>query len=373
MAARVNEQLQDAAVGHAVDLQQFSNGLVARIIGVLNRSDVELAARLTAAVDGLPASQATVERIDALLASVRALNLVAYQTVERELTAELRALAAYEAGHQLELFEVAIPPQVVTRVGVAAVNVEQVFAAAMARPFQGRLLREWAQDIGEARMVRVRDAVRQGYVQQESIGQIVHRIRGTRARAYRDGLIEIDRRGAEAVVRTAVSHTAGYVREKFYEANDSLVKAQTWTATLDTRTSEICRIRDGKQYKPVSPYQPIGHKLPWLGGPGRAHWQCRSMAVPVVKSWAELGLDIGEAPASTRASMDGQVPEDTTFAAWIKRQPAARQDQVLGATRGRLMRAGGLDLPAFYNDKGRMLSLDELRERDAAAFKRAGL
>lgn len=371
--AAVNERLQDAAVSHAVDLQQFGNGLVARIIATLNRSDADLVARLQAALDGLPASAASVERIEALLASVRALNLQAYQQIERELTAELRALAEYEAGHQLALFQSVIPPQVVTRVGVAAVNVDQVFAAAMARPFQGRLLREWTQDIGEARMVRVRDAVRMGFVQQESIGQIVQRVRGTRARAYKDGLLEIDRRGAEAVVRTAVGHTASFTRDRFFEGNADLVKSQVWTATLDSRTSEGCRIRDGKQYEPVSPYKPIGHKLPWLGGPGRLHWQCRSTAVPVVKSWAELGLDIGEARASTRASMDGQVPEDTTFASWIKRQPAARQDQVLGATRGALMRRGGLDLDRFYNDKGRMLSLDELRERDAAAFKRAGL
>jgi hypothetical protein len=301
------------------------------------------------------------------------LNLSAYQAIERELTAELRALATYEAGHQLQLFEASIPPQVITRVGVAAVNVEQVFAAAMARPFQGRLLREWAADIGEARMVRIRDAARMGFVQQESIGQIVQRVRGTRARAYKDGLLEIDRRGAQAVVRTAVSHTAGFVRDRFMEQNGDLVKAQTWTATLDTRTSEVCRVRDGKQYEPVSPYKPIGHRLPWLGGPGRAHWGCRSTAVPVVKSWAELGLAIDEAPASTRASMDGQVPEETTFAAWIKRQSAERQDQVLGPTRGKLMRSGGMALPDFYDNKGAYLSLDELRQRDAAAFKRAGL
>jgi len=370
--ATLNDRLQDDVVSHAVDLQQFGNHLVARIIAQLNRTDAELIGRLQAALDGLPATATSVERIGALLQSVRTLNLTAYQAIERELTAELRALADYEAGHQLELFRAEIPPQIVTRVGVAAVNVEQVFAAAMSRPFQGRLLREWAADIGEARMVRIRDAVRQGFVQNESIGQIVQRIRGTRARAYKDGLLEIDRRGAEAVVRTAVSHTAGFVRDRFMEQNGDLVKAEVWTSTLDSRTSEGCRIRDGLQYTPGD-HKPIGHKVPWLGGPGRLHWCCRSTAVPVVKSWRELGVPIDEMPPGERASMDGQVPADTTFAAWIKRQSAARQDQVLGATRGRLMRSGGMDLPDFYDNKGTMLTLDELRQRDAAAFRRAGL
>lgn len=370
--ATLNDRLQDDVVSHAVDLAQFSNHLVARIVATLNKTDADLIGRLQAALDGLPASAATVDRLEALLASVRALNLEAYRQIERELTDQLRALADYEAAHQAELFRAELPPAVITRVGVAAVNVEQVFAAALARPFQGRLLREWAADIGEARMTRIRDAVRQGFVQNETIGQIVQRIRGTRARAYKDGLLEIDRRGAEAVVRTAVSHTAGFVRDRFMEANEDLVKAEVWTSTLDARTSPPCRLRDGLQYTPGD-HKPIGHKVPWLGGPGRLHWCCRSTSVPVVKSWRELGVPIDELPPGERASMDGTTPGDTTFAEWIRKQSAARQDEVLGPTRGALMRRGGLELSNFYNDKGRSLTLDELRAKDAAAFKRAGL
>ena len=44
------------------------------------------------------------------------------------------------------------------------------------------------------------------------------------------------------------------------------------------------------------------------------------------------------------------------------------QDQVVGPARGDLYRAGKFDVKDFTNDKGRMASLKELRERDAAAF-----
>lgn len=370
--ASVNERLHDESVAHAVDLIRYSNGEVRRIIALLNRVDADLAAQLLVALERLPAGETNVERIDAMLQSVRALNAQAYSAAGQELTQALRQVTEYEAGYQLELFRSVIPPQVVGSIGLSAVNVEQTFAAAMARPFQGRLLREWAAGIEEARMVRIRDAVRIGFVEQESVGQIVRRIRGTRAANYADGLLEIDRRGAEAVVRTAIGHTASFAREQFYSANTDLVKSEQWAATLDTRTSEVCRVRDGKRWTCVG-HKPIGHKLEWLGGPGRAHWQCRSTAVPVVKSWAELGIDLPEAPASTRASMDGQVAEDVTFGAWLKRQTAGRQDEVLGATRGALFRRGGLPIEAFANDKGRWLSLDELRAKDAEAFRRAGL
>ena len=71
--------------------------------------------------------------------------------------------------------------------------------------------------------------------------------------------------------------------------------------------------------------------------------------------------------------MDGQVANDTTYADWLKRQSGARQDEVLGATRGKLMRDGKLELSEMYSNKGVFLTLDQLRGRDAEAFKRAGL
>ena len=76
---------------------------------------------------------------------------------------------------------------------------------------------------------------------------------------------------------------------------------------------------------------------------------------------------------STRASMDGQVPADQTYGQWLKKQSAERQDDILGKTRGALFRKGGLEFDRFYNDKGRYLTLDELRQRDAAAFDKAGV
>jgi len=62
-----------------------------------------------------------------------------------------------------------------------------------------------------------------------------------------------------------------------------------------------------------------------------------------------------------------------TYGQWLKDQPASVQDQVLGPKRAELFRSGGLKIDRFFNDKGQLLSLDQLRERDAAAFKRAGL
>lgn len=368
----VNEQLQDAEIGHSVDLARYSTWLTRRIIGILNRTDADLMSQITLALERMEGQAFSVDRLEGLLSSVRALNLQAYQAIERELTTELAQLAAYEVGYQLELFQTTIPPQVVASVGVAAVNIEQVNAAVRSRPFQGALLSNVLRDAGEVRARKVRDAIRIGYTQGETIDQMVRWVRGTRAKGYSDGLLEVSRRDAQAIVRTAVSHTAATARDAFFEANLDLIKALSWSATLDARTTSPCFLRDQKTYTPVT-HKPIGHSLPWGAGPGRFHWNCRSVSVPVTKSWKELGLDLGEMPESTRSAMDGQVPASTDFGQWLKKQSAARQDDVLGPTRGKLLREGGLDLKSFATDKGRWLTLDELAKKDSAAFAKAGV
>ena len=256
-----NEVLLDRTIGHQVDLQHYANGVVQRLIATLNRTDADLFAQLTQALERLPAESFTVERLESMLSSVRMLNAHAYQIIDRELTTELRALTAYEAGFQASLFEAAIPAQILANVGLAQVVPELVYAAALARPFQGRLLREWAQSIEADRMARIRDAVRMGYVEQQTTSQIVQRVRGTRAKGYSDGIIEIDRRNAEAVVRTALSHTAAFTRDRFFGSNSDLIKAVQWVSTLDTRTSALCRVRDGLKYT-TDAHKPIGHSVP---------------------------------------------------------------------------------------------------------------
>ena len=62
--------------------------------------------------------------------------------------------------------------------------------------------------------------------------------------------------------------------------------------------------------------------------------------------------------------MSGQVPADMKYADWLKKQSAAIQDDVLGPTRAKEFRAGK-PLGAFFNEKGRLLTLDGLKQRDA--------
>lgn len=365
----LNELIESESIRHQVALAGYSNDVVSKIIAVLNRSDATLFSELTTALQSTSASAFSIERLESLLSSVRSANAAAYQQTGQAMLTGLHDFADYEVSYQGQLLRAAMP----LAVHVAAVSVEQVYAAAVARPFQGVLLRDVLQDMEVARAKKIKQTVAQGFVEGRTTDQIIRQLRGTRANKYADGLMQGSRRDIEAVARTALSHLAGTVQDAVAEKNSDLIKAVRWTSTLDLRTSPICRPRDGKLYEPVT-HKPIGHSMPWLAGPGRSHWRCRSAQSWVLKSYKELGLDVPEVEfQGTRATMDGQVPKEKTYAQWLTEQPAARQDEVLGPTRGKLLRSGGLSMDQLYSTKGDFLTLDELRARDAAAFKRAGL
>lgn len=370
--ASVNETLVDQAIDHAVDLSRFSNGAVRRVVSLLNQTDKELRAAIIEALLRLPADSFTVQRLETLLGSVRALNASAMRSVEAALEGEMRDLADFEAAFQANSLQAAFPQEARAFVQFQRVTPEQAYSAAMARPFQGGLLRDWTKSLEDSRAAKVRETIRQGYVQGQTTDQIVRKIVGTKAKGFRDGVVDRSRREVESVVRTALSHTAEMAREKTVEANADLIKAERWLSTLDTRTSELCRVRDGKEYTPVE-HKPIGHKVPWLQGPGRLHFCCRSTSVPVTKSWRELGLDMDELSPTTRASMDGQVSAETTYSKWLQRQSRARQEEILGVTRAALVRDGKLPAGELYTDRGAYLTIEQLRAKYAAAFAKAGL
>lgn len=353
-----SQDLVDKTVLHQIELHRYSNSVVRRIMTILNRADANISAALIVALEKAPAS-ATVEYLDSLLSSVVVLNTQAYAAAERAISNSMGQLAGFEARWNRSAYQ-----SLEVAADFATVTAQSAYSAALSRPFQGRLLKEWMKSIEVGKMTRIRSVVRSGYFEGLTTPQIVQSIRGTKRKGYLDGVIEIDRRHAEAVVRTALSHTSATTRDLFFEANDDILGNEVWISTLDGRTSQECRIRDGKQYTRGA-HRPVGHSLPWGSGPGRLHWRCRSTAVALLKGQTEL--------SGARASADGPVGVNETYGSWLKRQSASTQDDILGASRGLLFRQGGLSIEKFSNDKGRTLTLDELETRYASAFKKAGI
>ncbi|MEA5670435.1 hypothetical protein VA602_03675 [Pseudomonas sp. MH2] len=359
-----NEKLLSELIGHEVDLSRLSNSQVLTIIKVLNSRDADLRAALIEAIENLGADLSAAA-VDIALAAVLRINRQTFVEIRLAMDKMTDGLVSYELAFQQSTLRAVLPALVREAYPVVSPAFSAVKAIALARPFQGRLLREWVVGIESSRAAAVRDAVRSGVVEGRTTAEIVRTIMGSRFQQYADGALQKARRDVESVVRSAVSHTAETASDAAYEANSDIISHVEWLSTLDNHTSSDCRIRDRLPYT-LGTYKPIGHTIPWLAGPGRIHFCCRSSKVPVLKSAKALGFSDG----ATRASMDGQVPESTTYAEWLSKQSAARQDEILGSERGRLIREGGLKLGDFYNDKGRFLTLDELRERLKLAVDR---
>ena len=351
--ATVNEDLYDAHVRHQIYLQRFSTGAVRRLIVLLNQADRELVEKLQTAP---PETWETFShrRLNRLLAKLREINKRAYELVGASMQDELVGLAAAEVDFEQRQLAGLIP----VAVDIITPSEELLLTVVTSDPFQGRILKEFVKDLETNRLNRLRDQIRLGVVEGETVDQIIRRVRGTRAANFNDGILGRSRRDIEVIVRTAINHVATRSREQLYNQNTDLVKGVQWTSTLDSRTSAICRARDGMVFDVNK-----GPRPP-------AHPNCRSTTTPVIKSWKELGIDLDEAPPGTRASLNGQVPADLRYGDWLKLQPMEFVEDVLGKRKARLFRDGGLSMDKFVDVRGQELTLAELRTRNRAVWNR---
>jgi len=323
--------LHDEAVLHRIALSRYSTSLVRKVLAQLNRVDADLVARiLRADNEGRDPTQ-----LERLLEEIRARQADGWTVVRTRMGQDLNELAGTERDWNFNLIRAGLQTVGVETVA-AAPSTAQIVAAVNARPFQGRFLRDWLTDAETGAAKRVRETIRQGFIEGRSVSDIVRQIRGTKALQYRDGILEISRRGAETMVRTAVTHTASVASTETYKAMGDLVVAVEWVSTLDARTSVICAGRDGTVY-PVD----SGPRPP-------AHPNCRSTTIPHLS-----GLE----PVKRQ-----------TYAEWLKGQPDDVQDDILGPTKAALFRSGKLTLERFIDRSGKMLTLDQLRKRNAGAF-----
>jgi SPP1 gp7 family putative phage head morphogenesis protein len=103
-----------------------------------------------------------------------------------------------------------------------------------------------------------------------------------------------------SLVRTSINQVANSASMAVYEANQDISKKYRYIATLDSRTSSICRALDNREFeygKGPTPPQ---------------HFGCRSTIVAVI--------DPDILPPSTiakRASADGPVPINTSYGQWL--------------------------------------------------------
>uniref|UniRef100_A0AB39ABB5 Head morphogenesis protein n=1 Tax=Pectobacterium phage Amona TaxID=3158137 RepID=A0AB39ABB5_9CAUD len=366
MIKSANQKLADRIIGHQLFFSRFSTGEANKILALLRKGDVRITMMLTEALreseaNALNWNQA---RLSAIKRGIKDSVFSVYEQAFGQLRADFTAIAGNEAAFYSGAIAASIPSAAASLYPVVSVTAEQVAAAALSKPFQGQLLSQWAKSVPTKVVDAIGSTVQQGILLGQSHTEIIANVRGTSANNYQNGLLARQRNGLAAVVKTATNHIAAEARTLTAQRNSDIIKGRQWLSTLDSHTTTMCIIRDGKQYTNDDKPQPIGHKIPYGAGPSRIHFCCRSVETLITKSWKEMGIDAGEMDVGTRASMNGQVAADMTYSQWIERQPYAVIEKVFGVTRAQMIRDGKVKPDTLFNDKGEFLSLSQLRDID---------
>lgn len=393
-ALTVNEQFFDALVRHQIGLMRLSGSIRKDVFKLLDATEADMADKIRGRLAGHRGlnTPASVQRMQRLIKVLKSTRLTAWRQVTEVWVKEMRELSKVEPALIDGALKTVVPVVLETTLPTAS-RLQSIVAT---HPFEGKTLSQWAKNIAQADVSRIESQIKIGMVQGESSQAIARRVVGSVSRRGVDGATEITRRQAAAVTRTAVTAISNQAKRAYYVANEKLFQKELYVATLDNRTTNICMSLDGNKF-PIGegPYPPV-------------HFACRSLRIAIIddevigqrpsKPFSERQLvkeftkkqglkgvtNRSNLPRGTKGEFDkfarvrkreltGQVPAKVNYGTWLKRQSRGFQDDVLGKTKGRLFRKGGLKLDKFVNRAGDEIPLSQLARTDAAAFRAAGL
>jgi SPP1 gp7 family putative phage head morphogenesis protein len=373
-----NAALAERVLTHAIQLERAKAGEVASIRRLLLRLERDLLRDLQNA--NLTAFRR--DRYERLLETTRQTIRTHYRTIRDTHADKMTDLAGLETAWAVRSLNSTLSEPIGTYISFFSVGVSPQQLRAIA----GNVVIDkspasvwWSKQAADLR-VRFGRVVKSGLLRGIGTPEIVRQVR--------QEVLEVSRSQATALVRSSISAVAHEARRETYNQFDTVIRGVQHLSTLDTRTSEICVAYDQRMWN--LDHQPIGHSLPYKEGVPR-HFQCRSTEVSVLKSWSELAgrpiregdpqtLDeifrsklramgwsderIAAAQMRTRASVDGQVPRETTFGQFLDRKGAAFQDEVLGKGKADLYRRGLLtDTSRLLDFGGNPLTLRQLKQQ----------
>ena len=393
---------------NAIDLNRFSNSVAKRIAVTYNDLILDAVDQLRG-IDEL-AAPAKAARLRAILAQLKESldgwagtstlavveDLQGLAELQSEFVAnELRRALPIELRQQIR--SVQISPQFaqsVATVDPTAINVvslsDDLQAAVGGAPqtFQltaakgttitlpnGKVLQKSFRGLAESQADLFAKTVRNGLLTGESTDQIARQLKGRLRFGQPGSLRQIAQAGGQvtavansqvnAMVRTSINQVANETSQQVYKANQDVTKRYRYVATLDSRTSAICRALDGQEFdygKGPTPPQ---------------HFNCRSTTVPVIDY---KGLGIEPPPPSklrrpntafgpSRSTRGDSVPDNQTYGEWLDKQSKATKQDVLGKSKvpyfNRLVnKYGPTDaIRKFVSADGSELTLEQLKRR----------
>lgn len=355
----ISRYLIDVLTRHQVLLERLKAGEVESIDSLLSRLDAAVRAKLAAA--NQPMESMTTSELEAVIRQVLDDKEQLGAAWKARFEASLRDLADHEAATSAK----ALDETVVSGGTVMPISAQAAWEYARRAPIQsaGKLLEPFIREWTDKALGAVEALLRRAHDQGWTNDQTVRALKGTKAKGFKDGIVPGMRKSLEALTRTAMQHVSNAARAATIEANADIVTGYMWVATLDRATCLTCASLDGEEF-------PIGK------GPRPPHHpNCRCTIVAMFDDSVQLLA--GGKRASKGAEGGAQVAANLTYFGWLKQQPAAFQNLVLGQARAKLLRDGGLTAQEFARlNLGRNfkpLSLAEMKAKAPQVFDKAGV
>ena len=349
----------DAALQAAHEREKYAKGSATRILNFLRDLEEDTAAKLAARIErmserdkanfvqGRSRGQYSTERLQRLLLSIQEMSVQWRRITEENIGISAKELVAAE----LQLQSNVLALQGVLGEGITA---QAVVSAVYSQPLMAKPLREYFKDQEASVRKTVTDSIRRSFVAGETVEQTVKSLMGTKALKYTDGDLRKHRNGVRMLARTALNHVSNVTAIDSFKALG--VEKYVLVATLDGRTSSICRSLDGRKYSVDNASAP---RPPF-------HGNCRTFMM------ADLpGLE-DETRASNGPTGAKQIKYQT-YKEWFAKQPASFQRDQLTALQYKLYKNGGLSLDKFADLKSfKELTDIELRAKYSAIIGRIG-
>lgn len=359
--AIVSEELKNIEIRNQVLLEGLKEGEHRKFNKFLRNLSIQIIKRLES--EGLIIE--TKRRLQILLSDLNNIQNVIYSEYTDLLIDDLKKITIDQAEFETEALNFTVknfdsvipaPTQLLTSVRVIPMSVQGLSSKPLLEPF----IKNWTIDS----INRVNTIVQQGFAQGKTIQQMSLEIRGTRQQKFENGVFGKINRDNRAIVRTAVQHVSSIARTETMRENSDLVKGYQWVSTLDNRTTSQCQGLDGREFK-------IG------GGPlPPIHINCRSTTVAILNERFDF-LDKGAKRPAVGEKKIMRVAADKTYYQWLKTQSAVFQDSVIGVSRGKLLRNGGITADEFarlsLNKNFKPLTLDEMRVKRPEVFDEANV
>lgn len=380
----INDDFADKFVAGHINLQRAGEGVASRIIKkILIPLRTELAEKLRVAdLAGVTGSE-QVRRWKDLQERVNEAIASAYNEAKTSLQGELVELAEIAQDQTLKISNEVIGSDI-----FRAVLTKQDLKALVSPKTQlihGNPAADWWAKQSKDLQHRFKQQINIGMAAGETNDQLVQRIRGKQIGyrmvtikgrkkqipAFSGGIMDISTREAKTLVRTAVAQVSNQVNWETWLGNSELLRGVQALVTLDNKTTVLCMSRSGGAWDfDGDPLPQSKTKIQFPGIPPW-HFNCRTILIPVTKSWEDLIKEAGgkskklldTVPDSTQSSMNGQVAGDLNYEQWLKNQPVEFQQEVLGMGKWNLWQKGKITMAQMVDQSGNQLTLSQLRAR----------